>query len=153
MVKESDQWETPLELFETLKKDFDIKIDLCATESNAKAEFLGDIFTLPDDVLQTRVAFMNPPYSNPGPYILKAMKLATTGKVIMLLKLDPSTKWWGYFYDKDLDTPRPGVQVYYTTYTPKRVRFHRAGRTAFTASFPSVVVGVYLPGETGGGFL
>ena len=40
-------------------------------------------------------SFVNPPYSNSEPWVDKAINEAKLGKrVIMLLKVDPSTRWW-----------------------------------------------------------
>ena len=38
----------------------------------------------------------NPPYSDPGPFCERAVEhaLGRHGPVVMLLKLDPSTRWW-----------------------------------------------------------
>lgn len=39
-------------------------------------------------------SYVNPPYSDPGPWVDKAVSESRKGKlVVMLLKLDPSTKW------------------------------------------------------------
>lgn len=39
--------------------------------------------------------YVNPPYSNPLPWVLKAIKESKKGKtIVMLLKMDTSTKWF-----------------------------------------------------------
>ena len=39
--------------------------------------------------------FVNPPYSNPMPWVIKAIEESKKGKcVVMLLRVDTSTKWF-----------------------------------------------------------
>jgi DNA N-6-adenine-methyltransferase (Dam) len=39
--------------------------------------------------------FVNPPYSNPAPWVMKAIAEAKKGtRVVMLTRVDPSTQWW-----------------------------------------------------------
>ena len=39
--------------------------------------------------------FVNPPYSNPLPWVLKAIEESKKGKtIVMLLKMDSSTRWF-----------------------------------------------------------
>lgn len=44
-------------------------------------------------------AFMNPPYSNPKPFIEKAWEDSKYCKIVCLVKCDPSTKWWATFWE------------------------------------------------------
>ena len=69
-----------------------------------------------------RPVFINPPYSDPVPWIRKAVK--HPGPVVLLLRADPSTSWWAY------------SESFKITFIGQRLRFGSA-RTA--ASFPSVI--------------
>lgn len=143
----SNSWCTPIDLFEVLNKGgeylgvkfegFNFDIDLCATKENSKCVLFMD------DYLNNRVylrktdktiyvkfklhegnwldcAFMNPPYSNPKPFIEKAWEDAKYCKIVCLVKVDPSTKWWRIFFDYSLQKCRPGADI---KYFPKRIKF------------------------------
>lgn len=72
------------------------------------------------------LTFVNPPYSNVGPW---AAKLAAhRGPWCTLLKLDPTTKWWA-----TLMSASP-------TFAPFKKRLKFEGDRAMTANFPSVLV-------------
>lgn len=169
MDKISDQWQTPMALFNVLDKGgiyqgipfdgFNFDIDLCATRENSKCnhlcwDFLNSltgskdsncIGTIYDDVEAgiINVGFMNPPYSNPRPFIEKAWEHSKIMKIVCLVKCDPSTRWWATFWDyNDLrckicgwDTdgcdhfeddaywyngPKPGCDY---VFFPKRIKF------------------------------
>ncbi len=140
----SNCWETPQCLFDDLNKEFDFDADLCATEDNSKCysyckdyltEIIGGVF---DGSKQT--FFMNPPYSNPKPFIEKAWEDSKHCKIVCLVKCDPSTRWWATFWnyekvfirelDEDTDEfyifdillpgPKPGCEV---RFFPKRIKF------------------------------
>lgn len=127
--KISDQWSTPQDLFNVLDKGgkyqgiefkgFNFDIDLCATGENSKCEdwfsdYLTDVqeykrfpnsprtATLKDLVNiggNPLVCFMNPPYSNPCPFIEKAWEDSRYCKTVCLVKCDPSITWWATFWD------------------------------------------------------
>lgn len=88
-------------------------------------------------VCEEVAAFMNPPYSNPKPYIKQAMKLAENMTVVCLLKCDPSTSWWSLFWDYKNNKPKTGVEV---RFIGKRLKFERNGESTGTANFPSAIV-------------
>ncbi len=110
MSKLSDSWRTPQELFDELDKEFDFDIDLCAIEENTKlsaycinylTNFVkaGELYlTLFEDYIPN-TAFMNPPYSNPKPFIEKAWVDSRYCKIVCLVKCDPSTRWWATFWN------------------------------------------------------
>ncbi len=124
MSKESDTWETPEWLFDELNAEFNFDIDLCATKENSKCDiwykdYLNDV-QIEKVYLSPRVAtmkeyqeignanyvcFMNPPYSNPKPFIEKAWEDSKYCKIVCLVKCDPSTRWWATFYNYGLDCP------------------------------------------------
>jgi phage N-6-adenine-methyltransferase len=98
----SDSWQTPQWLFDELNEEFNFDLDLCCTQENTKCPpfCIGDYLTF--DVKQFKdlnACFMNPPYSNPQPFIEKAWEDSKHCKIVCLVKCDPSTKWWGVFWD------------------------------------------------------
>jgi phage N-6-adenine-methyltransferase len=120
----SDQWQTPETLFQELNAEFNFDIDLCATKENSKCglyyrNYLGNEIgnTSTDKVYywslaghnnplsnnKINCAFMNPPYSNPKPFIEKAWEDSRFCRIVCLVKCDPSTRWWSVFWDYDVD--------------------------------------------------
>lgn len=108
MSKLSDSWQTPQELFDELDKEFGpFDIDLCATKENSKCEWYYEDYLIGKvhedfysyDLTGFKTAFMNPPYSNPLPFVQKAWEDSKHCKIVLLLKVDPSTKWWSVFWD------------------------------------------------------
>lgn len=116
----SNSWQTPDWLFKELNEEFHFDIDLCATKENSKcsmyySDYLNDVqlhtryfpevsrtASLRDLIViggKTLTCFMNPPYSNPKPFIEKAWEDSKYCKIIVLVKCDPSTKWWATFWD------------------------------------------------------
>lgn len=132
--KESDQWETPQELFDELNKEFNFDIDLCANEHNTKCEYyctdyLAESVTITNnigehdltlDFIENKVLFMNPPYSNPLPFMEKAFLDCKYNKIVCLLKVDPSTKWWAVFWDYEKHKPKLGCEVRFLS---SRIKF------------------------------
>jgi hypothetical protein len=80
-----DNWKTPT----WLKTFFNEYYDPCLLETNTihPIDTLGSSWGSP--------AFVNPPYSNPLPWVKKAIEEAKQGvDVVMLLNVDPSTQWY-----------------------------------------------------------
>lgn len=136
-MKLSDQWKTPQWLFDELNEKFNFDIDLCASKKNSRCntyciDYLNNQAELGDfqeaisplhkefHAPQIRSAFMNPPYSNPLPFIEKAWEDSKHCKIVCLVKCDPSTKWWATFWDYNKNTPKSGCQV---SFFPKRIKF------------------------------
>ena len=67
--------------------------------------------------------FINPPYSNPGPWTRKARD--HKGPVVLLLRCDPATTWW-----------QESVSAFRVTLIGQRLRFGTATRAA---PFPSAL--------------
>lgn len=122
MNKLSDNWQTPQDLFDVLNKEFNFDIDLCATRDNKTciyycSDFLNDKYRHESDIMFGHVSdfqsmiknrhptcFMNPPYSNPKPFIEKAWEDSKHCKIVCLVKCDPSTKWWATFWEYGRNT-------------------------------------------------
>lgn len=156
--KISDEWQTPRDLFDVLDKGgeymgipfkgFHFGIDLCATQTNSKCkewciDYLKDRARLGDlsDAFERNLiqaAFMNPPYSNPKPFIEKAWEDSKHCKIVCLVKCDPSTQWWATFWEysdhREIVTDEFGDVDYIEYYTgskpgcdykffPKRIKF------------------------------
>lgn len=138
MIRESDLWETPTDLFNTLNKEFRFEYDICADSNNYKCENYGTDYMNDVDIKNYSSAFINPPYSNPLPFVKKAYEDSIYCKIVLLIKCDPSTRCWGVFWDYDLHKPKPGVEI---RFLPKRLKFERDGvPSKNSANFPSVIV-------------
>lgn len=112
--KLSDSWRTPDWLFDKLNKEHGpFNIDLCATAYNSRCEFFyenylsgkvhEDFYSY--DLTGFKTAFMNPPYSNPYPFIEKAWEDSKHCKIVLLVKVDTSTKWCKVFWDYNVKCP------------------------------------------------
>ena len=118
MSKISDTFRTPPKLFNELDSALGPFFwDACCDKDNCLVKnqfnFLAtylkendydylqtDLKAMADDMLQPykdcTSIFMNPPYSNPMPFIKKAWEDSKHFRVVMLLKADMSTKWFNY---------------------------------------------------------
>lgn len=107
-----DNWETPQWLFEELNAEFNFDFDLCATKENSKCErffsdylngefykheWTGMLHTVFVGPYATReysnelwqrypnlTCFMNPPYSDPKPFLEKAWEDSKYCKIVVL---------------------------------------------------------------------
>lgn len=85
-----DNWSTPQEFYDILNAEFHFDDDPCPLYGEVDA----------DGLLREwgKVAFMNPPYSDPGPWCQKAVLEAAKGKTVVgLLRGDSSTRWFHRF--------------------------------------------------------
>ena len=103
----NDLWRTPPEVFNTLNLEFGFVADMASSHENALCE---THFTEEDDSLsfdwakminalvlgnQTKYVWCNPPYSNPLPWVKKAIESQSNGLgVVMLLNYDHSVTWF-----------------------------------------------------------
>lgn len=159
MSKQSDLWSTPQTLFDDLNAKYGpFTLDVCANDINAKCPAFYDEYTdgLSSPWLQPdntpSICWMNPPYSDPYPWLEKASNEAKRGvTTVALLKADHSTSWYKDFIEKDAKDPYPGVEV---IKLPKRVKFvpppgllDKKGKPMkASAKWPSIVVIFHPPG-------
>jgi phage N-6-adenine-methyltransferase len=98
---QTDLWETPQYLFDWLNARFHFTVDACATKNNAKCE---RFFTEKEDGLEQdwrgERVFMNPPYSQIGPWVKRAYE-SSLGKggatVVCLIPARTDTEMWHRF--------------------------------------------------------
>lgn len=108
-----DAYRTPKYVFRWLDSRFKFDIDGCATEeNNLSYHYIGkdgiaeDFLTFdPLDLIAVLefcnfTIFVNPPYSNPLPFVERAAELKKQGFLVaMLLPADKSTKWYQVIQD------------------------------------------------------
>ena len=108
MEFDKDCYRTPKYVFNWLNSRFKFDIDGCATEENnlsyhyiGKDGIVEDFLTFdPLDLIaelefSNFTIFVNPPYSNPLPFVKRAAELKKWGFLVgMLLPADKSTKWY-----------------------------------------------------------
>lgn len=94
----SNEWQTPRNLFDKLDETFGFILDAAATKDNALCK---SYFTIDDDALQQdwhkyKTVWCNPPYGRQiGKFVKKAYEESQKGAVVVLLvpaRVD--TKWW-----------------------------------------------------------
>jgi site-specific DNA-methyltransferase (adenine-specific) len=128
-----DEWETPPDLFAVLHAEFNFDIDVCASAANAK---LPCFITKELDGLVRPwhgTFWMNPPYSDPGPWCKKAHEMMLEGMTgVALLPVATDTK---YFHAHVLDVADE------VRFPDRRLRFVGAESGA---TQPNVIV-VYRP--------
>lgn len=95
----SDEWTTPLDLFNRLDNIFSFDIDLCASDTNhlCKLYFTKNNSCLDKDLFD-HVIYYNPPYfRNMYIFIKKCFELSKNNIVVMLLPSRTDTKWFHDF--------------------------------------------------------
>jgi phage N-6-adenine-methyltransferase len=161
--KLSDQWETPRWIFDYLDKRFNFIVDVCATKENSKCPFFIEdalienvcwsflaksaqqVSDFEESFIDTGIGsyFMNPPYSDSEPFIRRAWEESNNYQVVCLLKSDPSTQWWGIFWDYSTQQPKAGCRIEYPGYT----HLNRGRRVKFDPP-PKQVLEYYLENGT-----
>ena len=103
---DKDGWETPDYIYNWLDRRFDFNLDGCADKDNHKTMcYSNDFLNLdPEKVIESMNKlggvsnlniFVNPPYSNVKPFLIKAKELRDQGCVVVfLLNADKSTRWY-----------------------------------------------------------
>jgi len=94
----SDDWYTPPEIFEALDLVFDL--DVCAPVGGVQWIPARRYLTIEDDALtnawEGRV-WMNPPYSNPAPFVARWLE---HGNGVALLPMSKA-RWFGRLWESD----------------------------------------------------
>jgi phage N-6-adenine-methyltransferase len=127
-TSKTPEWETPQDLFDELNKEFDFKLDVCATKENAKC---SDYLTKEVNGLECGWdlgwVWMNPPY---GREIKDWVKKASEEReVVALLPARTDTRWFhDYIYKKK------AVEI---RFIKGRLKF---GKATNSAPFPSMLV-------------
>lgn len=126
----SDEWETPADIFRALDDEFHFTLDPCATKQNHKCTLY---YTQSDNgLLQNwggQSVFCNPPYSDISHWVEKSYREAMQDNTIVVL-LIPSRTDTKYFHD--------------FIYQRSEIRFIRGrlkfGEAKHNAPFPSMIV-------------
>lgn len=129
----TDEWETPPDLFARLDARYHFTLDPCCTHKTAKCT---KHFTIKEDGLSKswkgETAFVNPPYSRgkQAKWIRKAYEESLNGAtVVLLIPSRTDTKaWHDYCMKGDID------------FIKGRVKFLQNGEVITSAPFPSAIV-------------
>ena len=128
--KDSDEWETPEDLYQQLDDEFHFNLDPCCTDKNHKTVLY---YTKKEDGLKQswggcRV-WCNPPYSNVKEWVKKAYHESRHPGtiVVMLLPVRTDTKWF-----QDYVLHRSEIR-----FIKGRLKFSGA---KYNAPFPSMIV-------------
>ena len=128
--RQSDEWETPKDVFEGLNAEFHFTLDPCATEQTAKCE---KYYTAEQDGLKYswggQRVFCNPPYSKIRLWVQKCYQesLKPNTVVVMLIPARTDTR---YFHD----------YIYHRAeirFIKGRIKFSNA---KWNAPFPAMIV-------------
>lgn len=88
---DSQEWETPQDLFNRLDQEFHFNLDPCASKENAKC---GQYFDEAIDGLCQKWSgnvFMNPPFRQVAKWVEKAFKEVVSGRCNVAVYLVPNT--------------------------------------------------------------
>lgn len=137
----SDEWATPADFFAVLDAEFVFQLDVCAARWSAK---YPRFFSRDEDGLSRDWGFsnwLNPPYSNIGPWLAKARAEAAKGATtVALVPCVPDRKWWAEHVEGKAEIRHvAGRRLYFTA---------AEGEQPKRAPFPSCVV-IYRPAPTG----
>jgi len=133
--RKSDEWETPQYLFDRLHKEFHFWLDAAATKENRKCEEWIDAGDNSLWVNWTYImepgnwsVWLNPPYSQIGPFMKKAFIESEKGvRVVCLIPSRTDTKWWHEYV----------MQATEIRFIKGRLKF---GNSKNSAPFPSCIV-------------
>lgn len=135
-----DQWETPLDLFSELDREYNFLIDACTSNgNNSKCPFFlkdATLFWNQDNLssvdsdspyvehldFSDYSVFMNPPYSNPKPFLERAWEFSTEMTVVCLVPISIITcKYMDFLFKEGrYRVPKPGLGIRYLS---RRTRF------------------------------
>lgn len=135
-----DLWSTPKEVVAWMAKEYgDYDLDAAASEDNKVCE---KFYSKETNCLKrwwgnNKHVWLNPPYSNPDPFVLKAIEQMEHGNQIdMLLPADNSTAWFS-------DAQKAAAEVIWitgSTWEDSGVKYSRSGRLAFTSALTGEAV-------------
>lgn len=123
---QTEDWETPQDLFDRLNEEFQFTLDVCASAENAK---LNNFYSKNDNSLVQEWGtsnWMNPPYGRDvGNWVKKARENPRT---VCLLPARTDTRW---FHDYIYQNPNAEVR-----FIKGRLKF---GGSTNSAPFPSLI--------------
>jgi site-specific DNA-methyltransferase (adenine-specific) len=95
----SNEWDTPLDFFNELNKEFNFTLDPCCREDTAKC---SKFYTINEDGLKQDwskdIVFMNPPYGgHTGDWIKKAYEESLKGATVVCLIVSSTDR--SYWHD------------------------------------------------------
>lgn len=129
----SNEWETPDEIFNKLDEEFNFTLDPCRTDITAKC---AKFYTKETDGLiqdwSEETVFVNPPYGREiKHWVEKSYKEFLKGAtVVMLIPARTDTKYWHeYIFDK--------AEV---RFIQGRIKFLQNGEAKQAAPFPSAII-------------
>lgn len=127
----SDEWSTPINLFNLLNSVCDFDTDLAASDSNY---LVANYYTATNSSLDIpwddMVAFLNPPYSNCKSFVLKAASETKARLICVLVPARVDTAWMHQLPKNTLCFAFKG-----------RLKFVRQGvEKQNTAPFPSILI-------------
>ena len=134
----NDQWRTPPEVFETLNKEFVFLADTACTYENklCPVGFTEENDSLAEPWLErlknsypyiggNAYVWCNPPYSDPMPWVKKALEAQKDGLgVVMLLNQDTSVGWYA-------EALKGASEIRHIIGDPKPSGGYSSGRLAF----------------------
>jgi len=148
----TNEWETPDDLYNILNNEFDFAFDLAATKENSKCgdNFLGPGSLICEDALkynwdcnelQGKICWLNPPYSRglQDPFVKKCLNLKKDNcngfktRVVALLPVRTASKRWQAI----------ASQASFIYFLRKRLKFKTNDPTqkVTSAPFDSAIVG------------
>ena len=128
---ETNEWSTPIDLYNSLDEIYNFTLDPCSTKENAKCD---KFFTIEDNGLiqdwSNEIVFMNPPYGREiKDWVKKAYEESLKGAtVVCLIPSRTDTKYWHDYifpYSREI------------TFLKGRLKF---GNSKNSAPFPSAIV-------------
>ena len=128
---ETNEWSTPIDLYNSLDEIYNFTLDPCSTKENAKCD---KFFTIEDDGLKQDwskdTVFMNPPYGREiKDWVKKAYEESIKGAtVVCLIPSRTDTKYWHDYifpYSREI------------TFLKGRLKF---GNSKNSAPFPSAII-------------
>ena len=96
MSSNSQEYETPDNLFNPLHEEFDFKMDLAASDKNFKVELFYDKLSDGLSYDWTETSWLNPPFVEVKKWVRKAFEDSTkyNSTIVMLVMVKANTNWW-----------------------------------------------------------